>query len=125
MYNILRKKRISLASCLVISVLFGSANLQAQLRDGFNLPNSDEKPYHIGIVIMGAQSRFQVSQHPKFLEQDSILVTSPQNTMGFGIGGMHTLRLSNRFEARVVFPQLMFVNKAITYHVKYPKANLD
>jgi hypothetical protein len=38
---------------------------------------------------------------------------------------MHTLRLSNHFEARVVFPQLMFVNKAITYHVKYPKTNLD
>jgi hypothetical protein len=99
--------------------------VQAQLRDGLNLPDSDDKPYHIGIVIMGAQSRFQVSQHSTFLHQDSILVTSPQNTMGFGIGGMHTLRLSNRFEARIVFPQLMFVNKAITYHVKYPKANLD
>jgi hypothetical protein len=45
--------------------------------------------------------------------------------MGFGIGGMHTLRLSNRFEARVIFPQLMFVNKTITYHLKYPKLNSE
>jgi hypothetical protein len=35
-----------------------------------------------------------------------------------GLGGMHTFRLSNRFEARVVFPQLLFVNKAITYHTR-------
>jgi len=102
-----------------------STAIHAQLRDNINLPDADERPYHIGIVIMGAQSRFQISQHQLFLDQDSVLVTSPENSMGFGIGGMHTIRLSNRFEARVVFPQLMFVNKAITYHLKYPKANLD
>jgi hypothetical protein len=124
MHNLLRNKGTKRAFFIAIySVLF-SFVMQAQLRDRLNLPDNDDKPYHIGIVIMGAQTRFQVSQHPSFLQQDSILVNSPENTMGFGIGGMHTLRLSNRFEARVVFPQLMFVNKAITYHVKYPKTNL-
>lgn len=93
---------------------------EAQLRDRTNLPQTDEKPYHIGIVIMGAQSRLQVSQHPQFLRSDSVLVTSPENTIGLGIGGIHTFRLSNRFQARVVFPQLLFVNKAITYNLKYP-----
>ena len=74
---------------------------------------------------MGAQSRFNISQHPDFLNRDSVLVTSPDNSMGFGIGGMHTFRLGKHFDARVVFPQLMFVNKTITYHLKYPKTNLD
>jgi len=88
------------------------------LRDQLNLPNSDEKRYHIGIVIMGAMSRFQVSQHPMFLQSDSVLVSSPENTGGIGLGGMHTFRLNDRFEARVVFPQLLFVSKAITYNTR-------
>jgi hypothetical protein len=90
-----------------------------------NLPESDNKPYHIGIVIMGAQSRFQVSQHPLFLQRDSVLATSPQNTMGLGLGGMFTLRLSNHFEARAIFPQLLFVNKSIKYTLRYPDASYE
>jgi hypothetical protein len=84
------------------------------------METTDDKPYHIGIVLMGAQSRFQVSQHPLFLQRDSVNATSPQNTMGLGLGGMFTFRLSKRFEARAIFPQLLFVNKAINYTLKYP-----
>ena len=38
---------------------------------------------------------------------------------------MHTFRISNRFEARVVFPQLLFVNKSINYHLKYPDGSKE
>lgn len=106
--------------CIVCSLLFLSLIAQAQLREGLNLPDSDEKWYHIGIVIMGTSNRFQINQHPQFLQSDSVLVSNPNNNFGFGIGGIHTFRLSNRFEARVVFPQLLFVNKSINYHLKYP-----
>jgi hypothetical protein len=122
MHHLLRNKR---TAYLTAFVLFIHIAVSAQLRNSLNLPDVDEKRYHIGIVIMGGQSRFQVNQHPTFLERDSVLVTSPENNMSFGIGGMHTLRLSNRFEARVIFPQLIFANKSITYHLKYPKDNLD
>jgi hypothetical protein len=122
MHNLLRNKR---TVYLIAFILFINTAVSAQLRDNINLPHIDEKLYHIGIVIMGGQSRFQVSQHPTFLQRDSVLVTSPDNMMSFGIGGMHTLRISNRFEARVIFPQLIFANKSITYHLKYPKDNLD
>ena len=107
---------------LIISIitLLASGTAGAQLRDRINLPGTDEKPYHLGIVIMGAQSRVQINQHPLFLQRDSVLVSSPENTFGLGIGGMHTFRISDRFQARVVFPQLLFVNKAITYKLKYP-----
>ena len=104
-------------------MLLASLHASAQLRDRINLPETDEKPYHLGIVIMGAQTRLQINQHPLFLQRDSVLVSSPESTFGLGIGGMHTLRLSDRFQARVVFPQLLFVNKAITYHLKYPLAD--
>ena len=114
MYNLLRQQRNLLIKgiaffCICISI----QHLHAQSKDDWNLPESDDKPYHIGIVIMGAISRFQVSQHPMFLQSDSVLVSSPENSSGVGLGGMHTFRLSDRFEARVVFPQLIFTNKAI------------
>lgn len=125
MHNILRTKRTQLIIIISIFALLSSLHINAQLRDNLNLPNSDDKFYHIGIVIMAAQSRFQISHHPYFLQQDSILSVYPENRVGLGIGGMHTLRLSDRFELRAVFPQLIFINQTITYQLKYPNAFLD
>jgi hypothetical protein len=121
MYNLLWHKRQVLTGIVAVLGLLVSAQTSfAQLRDNVNLPDTDEKSYHIGIVIMGATSRFQINHHPAFLQSDSILATNPENTAGLGIGGMHTFRISNHFEARIVFPQLLFVNKAISYEIKYP-----
>lgn len=117
MHHLLRRK-VNLI--LFASTLLACGPAMAQLRDRINLPETDEKTYHLGIIIMGAQSRLHINQHPLFLQRDSVLVSSPENTFGLGIGGMHTLRISDRFQARVVFPQLLFVNKAITYKLKYP-----
>lgn len=111
--------------CLAGGLLFSSLIAHAQLRGGLNLPDNDDKWYHIGIVIMGTSNRFQINQHPRFLQSDSVLVSNPNNNFGFGIGGMHTFRISNRFEARVVFPQLLFVNKSINYHLKYPDGSKE
>jgi len=121
MYHLLRHKKQSLIGFVaVFSLLFCGLSSFAQLRDYINLPETDEKSYHIGIVIMGATSRLQISQHPQFLQYDSVLAVNPLNTGGLGIGGMHTFRISEHFDARVVFPQLLFVNKTIQYTLKYP-----
>ncbi len=121
MYHLLRLKKQGLIGFVAVAgLLISSLSSFAQLRDYLNLPESDDKPYHIGIVIMGASSRLQVTLHPQFLQNDSILSVNPLNTGGLGIGGMHTLRISEHLEARVVFPQLLFVNKNIQYGVKYP-----
>jgi len=104
----------------VFGLLFLSFSSFAQLRDYINLPESDEKAYHIGIVIMGVSSRFQISMHPQFLASDTVLAVSPESRGGIGIGGMHTFKISDHFEARVVFPQLLFANKVINYELKYP-----
>ncbi len=119
------KKIIRKAIISSVIVLLFSTNLIAQLRDKLNLPESDERAFHIGIVLMGTSNHFQVSQHPDFLKHDSVLVSSPQNSMGLGLGGMFTLRLSKRFEVRAIFPQLLFVNKSITYTLKYPDVSYD
>jgi hypothetical protein len=119
MYNLLRQQTDLLRRGIVFfCICISFQSLQAQFRDQLNLPDHDDKKYHIGIVIMGASSRFMISQHPMFLQSDSVLVSSPENSTGIGLGGMHTFRLNDRFEARVVFPQLLFVSKAITYHTR-------
>jgi len=116
----LKKEVVRKTICGSVIILLFCTNLSAQLRDKLNLPESDEKTFHIGIVLMGTSNRFQLSQHPDFLKHDSVLVTSPQNSMGLGLGGMFTMRLTKRFEVRAIFPQLLFVNKSITYTLKYP-----
>jgi hypothetical protein len=118
--------RISGVTVLILTffILLASTHVYSQGKT-LNLPDHDEKPYHIGIVVMGGQSRFQLSQHPLFLQRDSVLVTSPENATGLGLGGLITLRLNKRFEARAIFPQLLFVNKRITYNLKYPNPQYE
>lgn len=113
------------AMVVVLGALLTDFSSQAQLRNTINMPDNDDKWYHIGIVIMGTSNRFQFNQHPSFLQSDSIMVSNPNNSFGFGIGGMHTFRINHRFEARVVFPQLLFVNKSINYNLKYPITSND
>jgi hypothetical protein len=99
--------------------LFAGNSATAQLRQ-LHLPDHDEKKYFLGIGLIYNTSRFNVSQHPVFLEHDSVLVVSPENSGGFGLAGMHTYRLSRRFEVRAIFPQLLFSYKNLTYNLKYP-----
>ena len=104
-------------------LLFASHQVNAQLRDYLNLPDHDSKKYYLGIALIYNNSRFAVSQHPTFLQNDSVMVIEPENTGGFGLAGMHTLRLSNHLEVRAIFPQLLFAYKNLTYHLKYPDPN--
>ena len=120
MYYLLRKKKNALKSLLILSIaIFSGKNMVAQ-RIQLNLPDHDNKKYHLGIGLLYNSSRVNITQHPLFLERDSVMVINPENTGGFGLAGIHTLRLSNRFEVRAIFPQLLFSYKNITYHLTYP-----
>jgi hypothetical protein len=126
MYHLLRKQRhIAVAIIALQLLLYVPFFATAQLRDRVNMPQIDERNYHIGIVVMGATSRFQLNQHPTFLQRDSVLSVYPENNAGLGIGGIHTFKITEHLEARVIFPQLLFVNKAISYELKYPDASKD
>lgn len=120
MYYLLRKKKNALKSLVILSIaIFSGKNMVAQ-RIQLNLPDHDNKKYHLGIGLLYNSSRVNITQHPLFLERDSVMVINPENTGGFGLAGIHTLRLSNRFEVRAIFPQLLFSYKNITYHLTYP-----
>jgi hypothetical protein len=120
MYYLLRKKKNVLKSLLILSIAILSGKSMVAQRIQLNLPDHDNKKYHLGIGLLYNSSRVNITQHPLFLERDSVMVINPENTGGFGLAGIHTLRLSNRFEVRAIFPQLLFSYKNITYHLTYP-----
>jgi hypothetical protein len=103
-------------------VLLSGKEASAQLRDYLNLPDHDSKRYYLGIGFMYLNSHLQVSAHPKFLQDDSILYVNPVNSGGFGVSGMFTFRLAEHFEFRFAFPEFMFATNNISYHVTNPPA---
>ena len=126
MYNLLwqKKTRLVRTIALTLFILVAGNSVSAQLRQ-IHLPDHDEKKYYLGIGLIYNTARFQVSQASVFLDHDSVLVSSPENNGGFGLAGMHTYRISPRFEVRAIFPQLMFAYKNVTYHLKYPDKTKD
>src|SRR5258708_13804190 len=85
-----------------------------------NLPDHDNKLYFLGIGFLDNNSHLQVSAHPKFLQNDSVLSVNSLNNGGFGVSGMFTFRLASHFEFRVAFPEFIFSSNSIAYHVTYP-----
>jgi hypothetical protein len=116
-YLLPKKENALIFLAFFFCLLSSPFNSKAQLRDNLNLPDNDDKFYHLGIALIANTSHFQASAHPSFLQQDSILSVNPLNTGGFGLAGMHTLRISNHFQFRVVFPQLMFSYKNLKYNI--------
>jgi hypothetical protein len=117
----LAKRKIFFHTIVLFGLLIvSSLKSSAQLRDDINLPDHDSKFYHLGIALIYNNSHFQASAHPSFLNQDTILSVNPLNTGGFGLAGLHTFRITDHFEFRIVFPQLMFSYKNLNYTIKNP-----
>ncbi|HLZ87419.1 MAG TPA: hypothetical protein VKQ52_09270, partial [Puia sp.] len=116
------KRRVVIFSVLFCGCFLAGGQAQAQLRDYLNLPDHDTKPYYIGIGAMYVTSHLQVTAHPKFLQSDSILYVTPGNSGGFGLSGMFTFRLAEHFEFRFAFPEFIFANNTLAYHVNNPPA---
>lgn len=103
--------------------MFAPAGVRAQERK-YNLPNHDDKRYYFGITFAYNRASFHFDHHPRFLQYDSIQVADPLFTGGFSMGFVGNLRLSRRIEFRYN-PQLVFAEKSIEYHLKYPNRVLD
>ncbi|HXB10109.1 MAG TPA: hypothetical protein VNW04_23460 [Puia sp.] len=114
------KRRVVVFSVLFCSLLLAGSHAAAQLRDDLNLPDHDSKKYYIGIGFMYTNSHLQVTAHPNFLQSDSILYVTPGNSGGFGVSGMFTFRLADHFEFRFAFPEFIFANNTLAYHVTNP-----
>jgi hypothetical protein len=117
MYNLLRKK--TGLTRWVLAVLLACPFFASAQRELY-LPNHDDKKYYLGIGVIYNMSRFQLHHDPRFLQSDTVMAVNPENAGGIGLAGMHTYRLSPRFEVRAIFPQLLFSYKNLTYHLRYP-----
>jgi hypothetical protein len=115
-----QRKKGYLGNLFVFTFLIVSLESRAQMRDDINLPDHDNKFYHLGIALIFNTSHFQVTPHSNLLLSDSVLSISPENTGGFGLAGMHTFNISPHLEFRIVFPQLMFSYKNLTYSTTFP-----
>lgn len=121
MYYLLRKEKFNIIPVLLLLIAVAiSSPVKAQRELELNLPNHDEKKYYLGIGLIYNNSRLHATHHPRFLSGDSIMMVNPVNTGGFGLAGLHTYRLSPRFEVRAIFPQLLFSYRNITYHLSSP-----
>src|SRR5579871_685217 len=116
------KSRVVLYSVLFFGFLGAGGRASAQLRDYLNLPDHDSKKYYLGIGFMYTNSHLQVTAHPNFLQSDSVLYVTPGNSGGFGVSGMFTFRLADHLEFRFAFPEFIFANNTLAYHVSYPPA---
>lgn len=123
MHDLLRhQKRTLITLGLGVALLLSGVRLRAQ-ELLVNMPEHDDKFYYLGIGLIYNNSRFLVQQDAYFLN-DALLSKNPKvysvdalNTGGFGLAGLHTLKISNRFEVRAVFPQLLFSYKSLTYRL--------
>jgi hypothetical protein len=113
-----RQKAITIRLVALGCLLVWGLKLSAQ-RDLLNLPDHDDKFYHLGIALIYNNSHFQVSASPKMIQTDSILAVNPLNTGGFGLAGLHTFHIDKHLEFRIVFPQLMFSYKNLSYSIDF------
>ena len=86
------------------------------------LDDHDTKPYYFGITLAGSSARFHTELHSRFLADDSIYIAEPNNSGGFGLGLLATVRLSDRFQFRFN-PQLGFTARSIYYKRKFPDSD--
>jgi hypothetical protein len=112
----MKMMRIALLACSLVLAEKGYAQFE---RIEMNKTEQDSKPYYFGITIGINLARFQTELHPRFLQYDSVMVAEPTNSGGLTLGLHATARLSNRFQLRFN-PQLMFIERNISYKLKYP-----
>lgn len=92
----------------------------AQLRDGINLPDHDDKPFHFGINLGMNRSHFNFTHHPIFLQRDSVMVVESINSTGLNLAWLVEKRLSDHFSIRTFPLNLTFTEKAFQYNLTYP-----
>ncbi len=123
MLHLLRKKAsltIKAVSCIWLAFTWGTvASAQYFSKVELNQFDHDAKPYYFGITIGANLARFHTEMHPRFLQDDSVLVAQPVNSGGITLGLSATARISDRFQLRFN-PQLMFIERNIFYQLKEP-----
>lgn len=105
---------------ILIGILLSPVLCLAQLREGLNQADHDDKPYHFGINLGINRSHFNFLHHPLFLQRDSVMVVESVNSSGLNLAWLVDKRLSDHFNIRTYPLNLTFTEKAFQYVLKYP-----
>jgi hypothetical protein len=117
MWNLLRQK----INYIILGILFSPLSLLAQLREGLNKPEHDDKPFHYGIILGTNRSHFSITHHPYFFTQQvNILSIESINSSGFSLGVLLSKRLGGHFNIRTTIFNLIFEQRTFEYRLKYP-----
>jgi len=96
-----------LVACLAVSVQGFS--------QGYNFLGSyDTRPYYFGITLAYNNSFYKMEHLPKFLADDSLLVTEPLHSNGFNLGLLGNLSVAKHLDLRLN-PNLVFAEKTMHY----------
>ena len=115
MQHLLRHK----TGLIVVFLILGTA-VNAQLRDSWNLENHDEKRYYFGIVLGYNSSHYNITHHPYFLANDTIMTVNSENSGRVHLGILVNWQASRRFDVRFYPLNLIFTEKKLVYTQKYP-----
>jgi hypothetical protein len=117
MQHLLRRKKI--IAPLITVFLLGPALSFAQERY-LNQEDHDYKSFHFGINVGVNRSHYNFTQHPLFLQQDSVIVVESINSTGINLSWMVNKKLNYHFDLRTFPLSLIFTEKAFEYTLKYP-----
>ena len=114
--HLLRHKAL-LTIVLALSVSLAKAQ---QYYEGMNLESHDQKKYYFGIVLGFNTSHYNVTHHPYFLQQDTVMTVNSLNSGRIHLGIMANWQLSNRFDVRFYPLHLIFSEKKFLYTQTVP-----
>ena len=104
--------------CIILSISSLPLLCTAQLRDGLNKPDHDDKPFHYDIVLGVNRSHFAVTHHPYFTQQDSVGSIESINSSGICMAVYFNKRLGEHFNCRATAFDLSFKQRVFEYNLK-------
>jgi len=108
-------------SLLILGLVVLSVPVCAQFGDRTrNLDGHDDKPYYFGIVLGYNTSHYNVTHHPYFLQQDTVLSVNSLNSGRVHLGIMANWQVSRRFDIRFYPLHLIFSEKKFLYTQTVP-----
>lgn len=108
MQRILRLQVICGAAALLMS---RSAIAQREM----NLADHDNKPYYFGIILGYNTSHYNITQHPSFLQRDTILSIESLNSGRVHLGILANWQMTPRLDLRFYPLNLIFSEKKFRY----------
>jgi hypothetical protein len=106
-----RLLRHPLTAILALLLAAPAAFAQREL----NLPDHDAKPYYFGIILGYNTSHYNITQHPAFLQRDTILSIESLNSGRVHLGILANWQMTPRLDLRFYPLNLIFSEKKFRY----------